>query len=141
MAKNLTVSAFKGLAGKATRQILSKVNPLDALSTIIGHVREWETIKETEQTKRHEISAKCNVLVEHIHAERDKFIYALEMNYRERSVVYSELFKRLDDALEVGNVEIASLAMQGIVEQIKNNPLPSFSDFKQSFLTNQPLDF
>lgn len=141
MAKDLANVAFKELATKGTKQVLNSVNPLDAINNIANHVSKWQETKEREKTNRHAISAKRDVLIESIRADRDMFIQALEMNYRERAVVYSGLFKALDSALESGNVEFAALAMGGIVEQIKNNPLPSFGDFKQSFFSNQPLDF
>lgn len=141
MRKDLANLAFKELATKGTKQVLNSVNPLEALNNIAGHMQEWHKVKEQEKTNRHTISAKRDVLVESIRADRDAFIQALEMNYRDRAITYTGLFKTLDSALESGNVEIASLAMNGILEQIKNNPLPSFNDFKTSFFSNQPLDF
>jgi hypothetical protein len=141
MAKDLANLAFKELATKGAKQALGSVNPLDALNNIVDLVSKLQETKEREKTNRHAISARRDVIVESIRAERDAFIQALEMNYRERTFVYTGLFKTLDDALESGNVEIASLAMGGILEQIKNNPLPSFNDFKTSFFSNQSLDF
>lgn len=141
MAKELANVAFQQLAVKGTKQILNSVNPLEALNTIAGHVSEWQKIKEEEKTKRHAISAQRDVLVQRIQADRDMFLEALRENYKERAVVYSKSFEMLDKAIESGQIEIAQLAMAGILEQIKNNPLPSFGEFKQSFLSNQPLDF
>ncbi|MEF3077003.1 hypothetical protein V2P20_18405 [Methylobacter sp. Wu1] len=141
MAKDLENVAFKQLAIQGTKQVLNKVNPLDALNVIAGHVSEWQKVKEQEKTKRHAISAQRDILVQKIQADRDLFLEALRENYKERAVVYSKSFDMLDKAIESGQIEIAQLAMTGILEQIKNNPLPSFGEFKQSFLSNQPLDF
>lgn len=141
MAKDLADVAFKELAVKGTKQILNTVNPIEALNNIAGHVADWKKVKEQEETKRHAISAQRDVMIENIRAERDVFLEALKANYKERAEVYNRSFNALDRAIELGNVEAAQLAMTGILEQIKKNPLPSFGEFKQSFLTNQPLDF
>lgn len=141
MAKELVGVTVKQLAVKGTKQLLNSVNPLDALNNIANHVGEWQKIKEEEKTKRHAISAQRDVMVERIRAERDAFVEVLRENYKERAEVYNRSFNALDRAIELGNVEAAQLAMTGILEQIKINPLPSFGEFKQSFLTNQPLDF
>lgn len=141
MAKDLVNANFTKLAVKSTQQILKSVNPLDALNTIATHVSEWQRIQEEEGTKRNAISAQRDVLVQRIQADREMFLEALRENYKERAVVYCKSFDMLDKAIESGQIEIAQLAMAGILEQIKNNPLPSFGEFKQSFLSNQPLDF
>jgi hypothetical protein len=117
------------------------VNPIAALENITKHVTEWQNIKQQEKTKRLEISAKRDILIENIHAERDAFLEVLRLNYEERSKIYEELFSRLDQSLESGNIEIAQLAMSGIVEQIKANPLPSFGDFRKSIQGGPALDF
>ncbi len=111
------------------------------INQLAGHVKEWQQIKEQEKTNRNEISAKRDFLIENIRAEKEKFLKTLELNYKERAEVYKNSFATLDKALESGNVEVASFAMNAIIEQIKNNPLPSFGEFKQSFLSNETLDF
>lgn len=141
MANDVIVKSLKGVVVESSKQIASKVNPLDALNNIANHVGEWQKIKEEEKTKRQAISSQRDVMVESIRAERDTFIKALELNYQDRAFVYTKSFEALDKALESGNIEIAQGAMSMILEQIKNNPLPSFGEFKQSFLKNQPLDF
>ena len=130
-----------GLASKGAKGILSKVNPLEAIDNIAKHVTDWQKVKQEEQTKRHEISAKRDVLVENIRAERDAFMVVLQANYKERSVVYNELFERLDQSIETGNMEVAQLAMSGIVEQIKSNPMPSFGELRTAIQSNQAIDF
>ena len=141
MAKDLANLVVKELAVKGSKQVLNSVNPVEALNNIATHFNQWQETKEREKTNRHEISAKRDVLVESIRADRDAFISNLEMNYRERAGVYSQMFKVLDSALESGNVEFAQMAMTGILEQIKNNPLPSFNEFKTAFDSGQALDF
>ena len=141
MAKDLVEVGLRQVAIKGTKQVLNSVNPVEALTVIAGHVSEWQKIKEQEKTKRHAISAQRDIMVENIRAERDAFIELLKANYKERAEVYNRSFNALDRAIELGNVEAAQLAMTGILEQIKTNPLPSFGEFKQSFLSNKPLDF
>lgn len=141
MANDVIMKSLRGVVVESSKQIASKVNPLDALNNIANHVGEWQKIKEEEKTKRHAISSQRDVMVENIRAERDAFIETLKANYKERAEVYNRSFNALDKAIEEGNVELAQLAMTGILEQIKINPFPSFGEFKQSFLTNQPLDF
>jgi hypothetical protein len=141
MANDLVNITAKELAAKGAKQVLNSASPLSAINDIAGHVQQWRTIKEQEKTKRHDISANRDIIIEDIRARRDVFIKSLEMNYRERATVYDNLFKALDSALESGNVDMASLAMGGIVEQIKNNPLPSFGEFQKAFMSNQPIDF
>lgn len=141
MAKDLVGVGLKQVALKGTKQVLNSVNPIEALTVIAGHVSDWQKVKEQEKTKRQAISAQRDVLAQQIQAERDVFLEALRLNYKERAEVYNRSFNALDRAIELGNVEAAQLAMTGILEQIKTNPLPSFGEFKQSFLSNQPLDF
>ena len=141
MANDVMIKSLKGVVVESSKQIVSKVNPLEALNNIANHVGEWQKIKEEEKTKRHAISARRDMVIEDIRANRDAFIETLKENYKERANVYNRAFDTLDKAIELGNIEAAQLAMTGILEQIKTNPLPSFGEFKQSFLTNQPLDF
>ena len=54
---------------------------------------------------------------------------------------YQNLFARLDTALEKGQLEIAQLALSGIVEQIKTNPMPSFGEFRQVLTLGEAIDF
>lgn len=122
-------------------KVAGKVNPLDSINNISSHVLEWKQIKETEQTKREEIKAKRDVLIANIQAERDAFIENLRENYKERTYVYQNLFERLDSALESGQVEVAQLALSGIVEQIKTNPMPSFGEFRQALNAGSAIDF
>ena len=122
-------------------KVAGKVNPLDAINNIASHVTQWQQVKETEQTKRAEIDAKRDVLISNIQAERDAFIETLRANYKEREYVYRNLFDRLDAALESGQVEIAQLALSGIVEQIKTNPMPSFGEFRQALTSGSAIDF
>jgi len=126
---------------KGGKSAAKGVNPLEAIDNICKHVTTWQNIKQQENTKRVEIHAKRDVLIANIHSERDAFLTMLSKNYEERSVVYKELFERLDQSIESGNIEIAQLAMSGIVEQIKSNPLPSFGDFKSSLNGGPALDF
>lgn len=141
MSSSLSMKSIGDFALKGTKSTVSRVNPLDAIDNIVNHVTTWQTIKQQEETKRHEISAKRDVLIENIRAERDAFMEVIQQNYKERAVVYNELFERLDQSISSGNIEIAQLAMSGIVEQIKNNPLPTYVEFKKALENNQPMDF
>ncbi|EGR2205844.1 TPA: hypothetical protein ACMDVK_004476 [Vibrio parahaemolyticus] len=141
MSSSLSMKSIGDFALKGTKSVASRVNPLDAIDNIANHVTTWQTIKQQEETKRHEISAKRDVLIENIRAERDAFMEVIQQNYKERAIVYKELFERLDQSISSGNIEIAQLAMSGIVEQIKNNPLPTYVEFKTALENNQPMDF
>ncbi len=141
MSSSLSMKSIGDFALKGTKSAASRVNPLDAIDNIVNHVTTWQTIKQQEETKRREISAKRDVLIENIRAERDAFMEVIQQNYKERAVVYKELFERLDQSISSGNIEIAQLAMSGIVEQIKNNPLPTYVEFKKALENNQPMDF
>lgn len=121
--------------------VAGTVNPLDTVNNIASHLIRWQQITETERTKRAEIDAKRDVLVANIQAEREAFIETLRANYKEREYVYQNLFDRLDQALASGQVEIAQLALSGIVEQIKTNPMPSFGQFRQALISGSALDF
>jgi len=114
---------------------MSKHSPqmlYNAAKDIISAAIEYGKIIEVETTKRVEIISASNEKIEKIRASKEIFLKFLELEYSERYTVYSELFSRLDNALEKQQQEIVSLVMNGIVEQIKKNPFTNFKDFRES---------
>lgn len=140
MAKEV-VKQVSGILIKNGKQAIRTVNPLDAVENISKHITEWKRVQETERTKRTEIDAKRDIIVSNIQAERDTFIEMLKVSYKEREYVYKNLFDRLDAALETGQIEIAQLALSGIVEQIRTNPMPSFGEFRKALTSGTAIDF
>jgi len=118
---------------------MAKYNPemlFTAANNIISAAIEYGKIKEEEITKRVAIVSSSNENIEKIRASKEIFLEYLELEYSERYAVYSELFERLDQAIEKQQTEIVSQVMNGIVEQIKKTPFVNFTDFKSSMNSN-----
>lgn len=114
---------------------MPKYNPemlLTSVTNIVSAAIEYGKIKEEEITKRVEIISSSNEKIEKIRASKEIFLKYLEAEYKERYVVYSELFKQLDQAIEKQQTEVVSIVMNGIVEQIKKNPFDNFTNFKEA---------
>ncbi len=124
---------------------MHKYNPemiINAVNNIFSAAFEYGKIKEEEETKRVEIISSSNEAIERIRASKEIFLEFLKQEYNERYFVYSELFKRLDQAIEKQDVEVVSLVMSGILEQIKKNPFANFKEFKEALENkNRKLEF
>lgn len=94
------------------------------IKDFISRANEVQKFCEVQQTKRAEINAKRDVLIGQIEREKEIILEYLKEAFDERRKCFDKLFSIVDKAIENGNNEQLSLALQSI------NILASESPFK-----------
>ena len=90
----------------------------------VSRVNEVQRFCEVQETKRAEINAKRDILIRQIEREKEIILEYLKEAFDERRKCFDKLFSIVDKAIENGNNEQLSLALQSI------NILASESPFK-----------
>lgn len=93
------------------------------LKEMITAKREYEITKETEHTKRNEITANLMIHMKKMSDQRDMFSEALQMEYHMRHETIDRMFVYLERAYFDGNTEVVVQSMKSIEGIIKNSPL------------------
>ena len=97
---------------------------MNFIKDFISRANEVQKFCEVQQTKRAEINAKRDVLIGQIEREKEIILEYLKEAFDERRTCFDKLFSIVDKAIENGNNEQLSLALQSI------NILASESPFK-----------
>lgn len=96
---------------------------LKSIEMITGAIERCKSIQEQEKTKRESIRAHRDVELFKLQKQTENFHKYIEAIFKERSNNFDEFFRRLDTAIEIGDMQLANLVMAGITEQIKASPL------------------
>lgn len=100
-----------------------------ALREIVSAAREYNQIRETEQTKRALIAAEEHVQVDRIQAAEGILRQYFDRVFAERANTNQELFTRLDSAMESGDPQMVHAVVRGIVDMAQASPLAGIEDF------------
>lgn len=100
-----------------------------ALTEIVSAAREYNQIREVEQTKRADIAAEEHVQVERINAAEGILREYFDRVFAERAQTNKELFSRLDTAMESGDPQMVHAVVRGIVDLAQSSPLAGIEDF------------
>lgn len=99
-----------------------------SIELISGSIERYKTVQEQEKTKREAIRAYRDVELGKLQAQKENFQKYIEAVFKERSNNFDEFFKRLDTAIETGDMQLANLVMTGIVNQIQSSPLQGIKE-------------
>lgn len=103
---------------------------LDGLKMVLGAVQENHRISETEQTKRHEITAFKETELERIRSQRDVMKDYFERIFSEREKNFDNLFKAFDKGIESNNSQVIEQSLSTIIQIAEDSPLKQIKKLK-----------
>lgn len=106
---------------------------LDGLKMVLGAVQENHRISETEQTKRHEITAFKETELERIRSQRDVMKDYFERTFSEREKNFDNLFQALDKGIESNNSQVIEQSLSTIIKIAEDSPLKQIKKLKSDF--------
>lgn len=112
-----------------SRSAVPSADALAALNEIVAAAREYNRIREEEQTKRAAIAAAEHVQVDRIHAAEQILRLYFERIFAERAQTTEEMFARLDQAMDSGDPQMVHAVVRGIVDLAQASPLAGLEDF------------
>ncbi|MEM5777999.1 MAG: hypothetical protein QXJ06_06225 [Candidatus Aenigmatarchaeota archaeon] len=95
---------------------------------VIDEYFKYQTIREQEETKRVEITAKANIEIERIRQQALILSQIFEKTFDERKEALNSFIKVLDHGIEQSNPEIINYALNSICFLIKENPVKMIKD-------------
>lgn len=93
---------------------------IEAAERMVNAVAHCKAICEQEKTKRADISARKEVEIERIKAQRSALELAINNTFKERRVNFDRLFDALDQGIAKGDLDVMNIAMGGIIAQIQS---------------------
>jgi hypothetical protein len=105
----------------------AKMQAVDAVRACV----EYAKVVEQEKTERAKIRAKRDVAVEAITAQKEVLLKYFELRFKERETALSKFFVQLDEGVKTRNDRLLDIALHGIVEIVKDNPLKDFAEFRK----------
>ncbi len=131
----------KLVSEKSFRKIIPipATSAIDSFQMLAAAYGDYKKLVQIEETKRHEISAKRDVALERIRAQRDVMESYLSKIFEERQGVIHNLFERMDQAIESGNNELLDKTMSGVLDYAKTSPLAQAIQF-MSDMNNENVD-
>lgn len=123
--------------GRAGASVISSANPLEVILAGVEYLK----IHDQEQTKRLEISAKLQIALETLRAERELMSGYFDRVFAERREELSRLHEYLDRAIESRDSETMAVALNGIVGIVKSCPLLGYSEFRQKLKSGAAIEF
>lgn len=122
--------------GQATQSLAKVKNipvPLmDAAKGMVDQVTELMRIREIEQTKREEISARKDVAIATINSQKEIILECMSRLFAERAAVLQEGFKVIDHALERNDAQMLNAALASMVQVIQTSPFQAIQQVVES---------
>jgi hypothetical protein len=102
------------------------------LAGAISACADYAKTVQLERTKREDIRAQRDKAVAAINSHKEIVLKYFELRFKEREAALSKFFVQLDEGVKTGNNKILDIALHGIVEIIKDNPLSDFESFQKN---------
>lgn len=102
-----------------------------ALAIVAKSANEAIKFTEAEETKREEIRAERDIALANISSMKECLMVYLDKSFDERKTNFSRLFDTVDIAIEKGDVNALSLALNSINELAASSPFKALSDMGQ----------
>ena len=110
---------------------LTALNGFMALETMVDAARECFEVNQVERTRRAYIRGYREAEVRRIKGAEAILKKYFEQVFAERRENFSELFSRLDKALDQGNGEMFNVVLRGIVDIARTSPIADLGDLSQ----------
>ncbi|MFE6224145.1 MULTISPECIES: hypothetical protein [unclassified Streptomyces] len=114
---------------RPTAPAIPAADAVAALHEIVAAAREYGRIRQEEQTKRAAVAAAEHVQVERIRAAEASLRHYFDRVFAERARTGTEMFVRLDQAMESGDPQMVHAVVRGIVDLAQASPLAGVDDF------------
>jgi hypothetical protein len=108
--------------------ITGRVDPLvikNMVNDMLNMAGEVAKFSEVQKTKRKEIEAKRDIIVEKIHSQKEIILSYLDKSFDERRENFSKLFSLVDNAITNNNIQQLAMGLDSI------NKLAASSPFKE----------
>ena len=116
------------IAKKVPVEIFNPGSAAECFRDVVEAYTEYKIVAEQEQTKRRGIEAWEKVTIADIKAKRDALIEYLEGSFDERAKNFYFLFKKVDEAIAMGDNNQLALAMTSITEIAKSSPFKDLAN-------------
>lgn len=123
MSKQTVIKASKNLKNV---NVIPKPSPemaFQAFKMLADAHHEYRMTVQIEATKREAIHAWRDTNVGKIEQQTLFLKTYLAETFKERRHTIDEMFKRLDEGIEAGNMDLVNLAMENITTIVKSSPL------------------
>lgn len=115
-------------AKKNPVEIITPGSAAECFRDVVEAYTEYKIVAEQEQTKRRGIEAWEKATIADIQAKRDALINYLECSFDERAKNFNFLFKKVDEAIAIGDNNQLALALTSITEIAKSSPFKDLAD-------------
>lgn len=112
-------------------RIVSPLDGLAALNQMVDAVHDCVRIHAVEKTKQQRLATYEVTEVARIKAAESILKQYFEQSFAERRSNFTELFDRLDVALDKGDSQAVNAVLTGIVEVARTSPLANLGDLGQ----------
>lgn len=129
------VSRGKSSSDIALRAMMTHISGLPTgvvggVQIVLTNITDYLKFAEQEQTNRTEITARRDVALASIQAQRDAFSELMKYTFQERSAVLAKQFEVLDFALASGNIEVVQSSLNAMVTVIQTSPFKSMQEMQ-----------
>lgn len=124
--QNRLTDVAKDFASKNPKEALEAINKLTDMA---GDVAKFT---EVQKTKRKEIEAQRDIIVEQIKSKKEIILYTLEKTFDERKENFRKLFDVVDDALAKNNIQQLQLGLSRINELAASSPFKALESIEST---------
>ena len=114
--------------GRGGKVLVQNLNPLEVVREYFSYLK----ISSEHQTERERITAKRDIAVRLIEAEREMILEYFQQRFAERRDTLNSFFEVLHTAVQEKNEHAMNTALSGVLGVIKDNPLKDFEAFRQA---------
>jgi hypothetical protein len=104
----------------------------NALNDIVSNVTEYLRVAQVEKTKRAAISAKRDIALASIRAQRESLSELLCYTFAERSAVLQKQFETLDRAIACGDPGTVELSLKAMLTVVQSSPFETIQKMQQA---------
>lgn len=126
----ITEGALSKNVGKLSKSFLRNLNPLEVLHEYF----EYQKTLDEQRTTREHISAKRDIAIKSIEAQKEILLDYFNKRFSERKDSLDKFFDVLDNAIKEKDDKQLDVALAGILGILKDNPLGDFQTFKENML-------
>ena len=130
MAEPLSPRIVKATVTRRNAAKPGRAATLQAVDAVRACV-EYAKVVQQEKTERAKIRAKRDVAVAAISAQKDVLLKYFELRFKERETALSQFFVQFNEAVKARNDRLLDIALHGILEIVKDNPLKDFAEFRK----------
>ena len=127
---------------------LAAANPAEAkevLNSFVSMAGEVTKFTEVQKTKRKEIEAKRDILVNKIQSQKEIILAYLEKSFDERKESFAKLFSIVDSAIVNNNMQQLALGLDSINKLADSSPFKALASIESTRLAledkNHEWDF